>query len=351
MQAPAGRVARVHDEDRQAGREDPAEAIPTSQAAFSVEGFSFSGAAPNQRHDLHAAQAVRRAAGRGALAAAPCSAALRGPLMRHHRRDRRAVPAAGDPGPVGASAASSSRCSTRPAAPIADLADAPRGSWSAQRQPDAGAWSALFSQFTRQRSAAGGRHRSRRGAQPRPAAARGHRRAAGVPRVAVRQRLRLQQPRLSRLRAGRPAVPRAARRTSAALRARRRTAQMVPLDNVVTRAARPRRRRSSATSTCSARPRSTARAAPGVSSGQALQAMEQHRARDAAAGLRLRVGRPVARGDQGRVAGRPASSGSACCSSTWCWRRSTRAGCCRSSSCWRAAGGPRRAAARSGCAA
>ena len=44
-------------------------------------------------------------------------------------------------------------------------------------------------------------------------------------------------------------------------------------------------------------------AAPGVSSGEALEAMEEI-SRDAAApGLRLRVGRPVARGEEGRLPG------------------------------------------------
>ena len=55
--------------------------------------------------------------------------------------------------------------------------------------------------------------------QPRRPAARGHRRAAGVRRLAVRQRLRLQQPRLSRLRAGRSALPGAASGPRPALRA------------------------------------------------------------------------------------------------------------------------------------
>ena len=57
-------------------------------------------------------------------------------------------------------------------------------------------------------------------------------------------------------------------------------------------------------------------------------------ARDAAAGLRLRVGGPVARRDQSRATRRCISSRSAFCSSISCWRRSTRAGCCRSSFCW-----------------
>ena len=84
----------------------------------------------------------------------------------------------------------------------------------------------------RERSAAGRRHRSRPGAQPRPADARGHRRAAGAARVAVRQRLRLQQPRVSRLRAGGSAVPREPDNLRQYY-ARASNGQMVPLDSVV----------------------------------------------------------------------------------------------------------------------
>ena len=43
---------------------------PDIAAAFSVMGFSFAGAAPEQRPDLHAPQGVCRAAGAGALACA-----------------------------------------------------------------------------------------------------------------------------------------------------------------------------------------------------------------------------------------------------------------------------------------
>ena len=59
-----------------------------------------------------------------------------------------------------------------------------------------------------QRPAACGHGGSRPRAQPRPADWRSHQRVVGVAGLAIRERLRLQQPRVSRLRAGRPAVPR-----------------------------------------------------------------------------------------------------------------------------------------------
>ena len=76
----------------------------------------------------------------------------------------------------------------------------------------------------RRRSAAGGQHRSRSRAQPGTAAARSDRRAAGVSRIAVRQRFRLQQPRLPRLRAGRSALPRRLRAILASCTRARRAA-------------------------------------------------------------------------------------------------------------------------------
>ena len=104
--------------------------------------------------------------------------------------------------------------------------------------------------------------------------ARGHRRAAGVPGLGLRERLRLQQPRLPRVRAGRPAAPRATPTTCAATTRGPPAARWCRSTAWCARARR-RRRRSSTTSTCSARPRSTASPAPGLSSGEALRAMEQ----------------------------------------------------------------------------
>ena len=92
-------------------------------------------------------------------------------------------------------------------------------------------------------------------------------RAADLPGLAVRERLRLQQPRLSRLRAGRRGSSARRRRTSTQFYVRSRTgADGAARERRPVQARRPRRR-SSATSTCSARRRSTARPAPGVSSG------------------------------------------------------------------------------------
>jgi pyruvate/2-oxoglutarate dehydrogenase complex dihydrolipoamide acyltransferase (E2) component len=77
--------------------------------------------------------------------------------------------------------------------------------WPRRRSSKAAASSAPL---PRRRSAGDRRHRPRQGAQPRLAAARGDRRAAGVPGLAVGQRLRRQQPRLPRLRAGGSTVSR-----------------------------------------------------------------------------------------------------------------------------------------------
>ena len=91
----------------------------------------------------------------------------------------------------------------------------------------------LFSSFTANDPLAAGGSRSREGPQPAGAAPRGHRRAAGVPRIAVRQRLRLEQPRVPRLRAGRPAVPVRSAGLSPSTDVRTDEGRMVPLQNVV----------------------------------------------------------------------------------------------------------------------
>ena len=108
----------------------------------------------------------------------------------------------------------------------------------------------------------------------------------------------------------------------------------VPLGTLLDgRDRRSGRSRSSAT-TCTRRRRSTGAAAPGVSSGEALKAMEEVADRDAAAVDGLRVDGDRVPGEAGRAARRSSSSGWPCCSSTSCWPRSTRAGCCRSPSSW-----------------
>ncbi len=163
-------------------------------------GFSFSGAAPNQglifaslkpfderEGAAHSAQTV---IGRicGQLAG------ISGAIVVSDRAARR-FPASAR------SAGSSSRCSTRPA-PTSTR-------WRRRRTAMVGAGNrsprlhGLFTLVHRERSAAARPDRSRARAGARAAAQRDHERAADLPRLAVRERLRLQQPRLPRLRAGR----------------------------------------------------------------------------------------------------------------------------------------------------
>ena len=175
-------------------------------------GFSFSGAAPNQgimfarlkpfderKGDEHSAQAVvGRLCGR-------CSA---DPGRDRGRRSCR-------------------RRSTGLAAfggfefEVLDQTRRPTSTTSARRrrqligagQPVAAGCAALFTHVHRQRSAAASSTSiaSRRTASGMPLSEITER-DADLPRLAVRERLRLQQPRVSRLRAGRPAVPRRTRR-------------------------------------------------------------------------------------------------------------------------------------------
>ena len=65
-------------------------------------------------------------------------------------------------------------------------------------------------------------------------------------------------------------------------------------------------------------------AAPGYSSGEAMEEMERL-ADQLPAGFRLRVDRPVAAGDPVRLAGAGAAR-ARCSSCSCCWRRSTKAG-------------------------
>ena len=74
-------------------------------------------------------------------------------------------------------------------------------------------------------------------------------------------------------------------------------------------------------------------AAPGVSTGEAMAEMERL-AGAAAAGLRLRMDRPVARGTPGRRAPRCTCSASRCWRCSCAWRRCTRAGRSPSRCCW-----------------
>ena len=71
-------------------------------------------------------------------------------------------------------------------------------------------------------------------------------------------------------------------------------------------------------------------AAPGFSSGQALDIMDQIGAARTAARNGLRMDRDVLSGEGGRLADLFRFRPCACCSSISCWRASTRAGSCRS---------------------
>ena len=203
-------------------------------------------------------------------------------------------------------------------------------------------------ELPRQRPAARGRHRPRQGAQPGPAAARGDRRAPGVPGLGVRERLRLQQPRLPRVRPGRPAVPRRARRPAPALRARRERRDGAARQ----RGARARDHGAPGDQPLQPVPlgRDQRRRRARRQLGRGARGDGADLARDAAARLRLRVGGPVARGDEVRARRPSTSSRSAWSSCTWCWPRSTRAGCCPSSSCSACRWPSSAASARSCCA-
>ena len=105
-----------------------------------------------------------------------------------------------------------------------------------------------------------------------------HRHDADSARVGVRQRLRFQQPLVPRLRPGRSAVPRATRATSSATQRRglSRPARMMPLEQRSSRQFTRRPRRKSINHYNLFRSAEiNGSAAPGYSSGQALQAMEQ----------------------------------------------------------------------------
>ena len=277
-------------------------------------GFSFAGASPNRGILFISLKPLRRAARRIAVGAGDRRAAARG--ARRHQRRARAFRSCRRPSAVSArfggfqfEVLDQTRRPDREPRPPSRRASCRR----ATSRPAAAR--AVLDVHDR-RPAAAREHRSRaREERSDMSAQRGHRRAAGVPRVAVRERLRLQQPRVSRVRPGRSAASATIRRHWRSSTPGRQTATWCRSRISCTCARRPRRR-SSATSTCSARRRSTARAAPGFSSGQALLAMQSLAERTLPHGHDLRVGRAVARGDQGGHAGRSSSSGSACCSST-----------------------------------
>ena len=173
-------------------------AAPEVESVFSILGFSFTGSASNQGiiFTLLKPFEERRAAGAAhpGAAAAPARPAVRHPgrarrpvcAARHQHRQRRRFHLRG---------AGSGRRRRYPE-PWQRRAGAGR------RVAAVDAGGGALQLVHRQRSAAGGRHRSREGAKPWPADRRDHERAADLSRVGVRQRLRFQQPRLPRLRAG-----------------------------------------------------------------------------------------------------------------------------------------------------
>ena len=155
----------------------------------------------------------------------------------------------------------------------------------------------------RQRSAADRRDRSRAGVGAGRAAQRNHERAADLHRLAVRQRLRFQQPRVPRLRAGGHGSSAPTRRRSASCTSAIANGKMLPLENVV------RTKETTAPQVInhfnlfrSATINGSAR--PGFSSGQALEEMERVAAADAAGRHELRVVGAVVRGEQGRASRR-----------------------------------------------
>ena len=156
----------------------------------------------------------------------------------------------------------------------------------------------------RERPAARCHDRSRQGALARTADPRGDRRAIGAAGLPVRERLRLQQPRVSRLRAGRSAVPRAADRPQPVLRARvewRHGAAVCCRTHVRDDGARGHQSLQSFPLDGNYRRRPA-----GGELGSGTPADGADRPGDAAAGLRLRVGGSFARrGEVGQPGGLP----------------------------------------------
>ena len=205
-----GRLARLHHRDREAGRGDPVQG-PRHPGGLLGRGLQLRRRRAEQRPDLHAAQGLRRAARQGPLAAGGARPDPR-PADGDHGRARDPVRAARDPGALGlrrlpVPAARPDRRRHLSARRDRRLPDR-------SRQHERSGRRAVL-ELPRERPAAGGRPRPRPGPQPGPAAARGDRRAPGVPGLGVRERLRLQQPRLSRVRPGRQAVPRRPQRACA----------------------------------------------------------------------------------------------------------------------------------------
>ena len=178
-------------------------AQPEITAVFSVVGFSFSGAAPNQglmfsrlkdfdrrRGPDHSESAVlNRVRGQlfgipGALVIAIAPPSIQGLSTFGGFQFEVLDQGGGD---------------------IANLANVTNQ--VVARGNQSGKVAGLFTSFTANDPQLLVDHRPRPRAQLRPADPRDHRRHGGLPRLGVRERLRLQRPCLPRLRAGRPGVP------------------------------------------------------------------------------------------------------------------------------------------------
>ena len=244
---------------------------PDIEGVFSVMGFSFSGAAPNQGLIFSSLKPfVERKGADHELKAV--LARLGGPLFGISGAIVVAVRAAVDSRASGSSAASSSRSSISPGRDINALAAATFG--DGRRGQRLAAADRAVQLLHRERPADDRRDRSRAGAGAGRAAQRDHQRAADLHRLAVRQRLRLQQPRLPRLRAGGPASSAPTPAALGKLYVRNRDGQMLPLENVV------RTKETTAPQVInhfnlfrSATINGSAK--PGFSSGQALEEMER----------------------------------------------------------------------------
>ena len=230
IQAPQGAsldyTMNIEKQVEQVAREDAARSSTCSASAASASPAR----APNQGILFCMLKDFAERPGRGAFGAGDRRAAVRH-VQRDHRRAwsfrscrRRSAASA-------SSAGSSTSCSTRPAGRSRTWR-APRSSSSAQANQTPGL-AGVFTQFTaddpqlvvtidREQAKSLGISLSDITQHD-----------ADSARVGVRERLRLQQPVVSRLRAGRQPVPFATRRTSSATHVRTSDGQMMPLSNVV----------------------------------------------------------------------------------------------------------------------
>ncbi len=209
VQAPAGASLEYTTNIAGAGREDPAGDAGGRRPRSRSTGFSFSGAAPNNGHDLRPAEAIRRAARARRTRCRPwwtacagrCSAfPARSSCRSCRRRSRASVAFGGFQFEV--LDQTRRRRHQRPGAATSELVGAGQPERPRLHGPLHAASRADDPQLVVD-------DRPRQGAQASAC------RSATVTDAlqvflgsAVRQRLRLQQPRLPRLRAGRPAVPR-----------------------------------------------------------------------------------------------------------------------------------------------